>query len=85
VKLPLRESETKVLLALLKNEQIPIMTLPKIAKLGGSAVYNSVRWLSVRGLVSESRENEAPRRRMIRLSEKGKRVATMLQQIEQTL
>ena len=83
--MPLKESEAKVLLALLRNEETPIMTLPKVAKLGGSAVYNSVRWLSERGLVAESREKEAPRRRMIRLTEKGKRVAEFLLQVEETL
>ena len=84
-RLPLRESEVKVLLALLHNEQIPIMTLPKIAELGGSAVYNSVGWLSERGLVDESRESEAPRRRMIRLTDKGKRVAKLLDSVEREL
>jgi DNA-binding MarR family transcriptional regulator len=83
--LPLRESETKVLLALLQNEQTPIMTLPKVARLGGSAVYNSVRWLSGRGLVQESREKEAPRRRMIMLTDKGRKLARMLQLIETEL
>ena len=81
---PLKESEGKVLLALLVHDT-PIMTLPKEAKLGSSAVYNSVRWLSERGLVAETREKEAPRRRMIGLTEKGQKIATMLQQIEETL
>ena len=82
--MPLKESETKVLLALLLHDT-PIMTLPKEAKLGSSAVYNSVRWLSERGLVAETREKEAPRRRMIGLTEKGKRVAELLVKVEQEL
>jgi DNA-binding MarR family transcriptional regulator len=85
VTLPLKESEAKVLLALLRNKSTPIMTLPRIAKLGGSAVYNSVRWLSERGLVEESRETEAPRRRMIILTGKGKQVAELLARVEEEL
>ena len=80
--MPLRESESKVLLALLRDGKIPIMTLPKSAGLGGGAVYNSVRCLSEKGLAVDQREKEPPRRRMIQLTEKGKKIATILEQVE---
>ena len=83
--MPLRESESKVLLALLREEKIPIMTLPRSAGLGGGAVYNSVRWLSEKGLAVDHREKEPPRRRMILLTEKGKKIAAILEQIEKQL
>ncbi|MDG6970962.1 MAG: helix-turn-helix transcriptional regulator [Nitrososphaerota archaeon] len=83
--MPLRKSESKVLLALLREGEMPIMTLPKSADLGGGAVYNSIRWLSERGLAVDQREKEPPRRRMIRLTDKGKKLASMLEQIERQL
>jgi DNA-binding MarR family transcriptional regulator len=64
---------------------IPIMSLPKKSHLGGSAVYNAVRWLSQRGLIAEHREKTLPRWRMIKLTGKGKKIAIQLQQIESNL
>jgi DNA-binding PadR family transcriptional regulator len=61
------------------------MTLPKSAGLGGGAVYNSIRWLSEKGLAVDQREKEPPRRRMIQLTEKGKKIAVILEQIEKQL
>ena len=83
--MPLNESESKVLLALLKEGQAPIMSLPELAGLGGNAVYNSVRWLSEKGLATDLREKDPPRRRMIGLSDKGKKVAALLEQVEKQL
>jgi len=83
--LPLSESECKVLLALLKKGQTPIMSIPELASLGGNAVYNSVRWLYEKGLATDLREKEPPRRRMIGLTEKGKKVAVLLEQVERQL
>lgn len=83
--MPLKESETKLLLALLRNRETPIMSLPKFAGLGGSAVYNSVRWLSERGLVTDRWEKVPPRRHLIKLTEKGRRTAELLEDIEKQL
>ncbi len=83
--MPLKESEGKVLLALLLNGDTPIMTLPKKANLGGNAVYNSIRWLSERSLVEDIREKGRPGRRIIKLTEKGKRVAELLLKVEHSL
>ena len=83
--MPLSESESKVLLALVREGHAPIMSLPELAGLGGNAVYNCVRWLSEKGLATDQREKEPPRRRMIGLTEKGKRVASLLEQVEKQL
>ena len=83
--MPLNESESKVLLALLKESQAPIMSIPELAGLGGNAVYNSVRWLSEKGLTTDIREKEPPRRRMIGLTEKGRKIASLLEQVERQL
>ena len=83
--MPLSESESKVLQALLKEGQAPIMSLPELSGLGGNAVYNSIRWLSEKGLATDAREKEPPRRRMIGLTEKGRKIASLLEQIEKQL
>jgi DNA-binding MarR family transcriptional regulator len=85
LELPLTESESKVLLALLREKEVPIMSLPKAAALGNSAVYNSVRWLTEKGLVSEEREANLPRRRFMRLTDEGRKIALLLERVEQEL
>ena len=83
--LPLTESESRVLVALLHEKEIPIMSLPKAAGLGNGAVYNSIRSLTGRGLVSEKREANLPRRRFMKLTEEGRRVAVLLERVEHEL
>jgi DNA-binding MarR family transcriptional regulator len=82
--LPLTEFESKVLLAL-RDRPLPIMSLPKSSGMSGSAVYNAVRELLKKELVSEEREKGLPRRRFIRLTESGRKLAGLLNQIEQEL
>jgi len=83
--LPLTESESRVLLALLGEKKIPIMSLPKAADLGNGAVYNAVRSLTERGFVSEEREANLPRRRFMKLTDEGRRVAVLLERVEHEL
>jgi DNA-binding MarR family transcriptional regulator len=83
--LPLTESESRVLMALLRTKEIPIMSLPKAAGLGNGAVYNSVRSLTERGLVSEEREANLPRRRFMKLTEEGRKIAALLERVEHEL
>ena len=83
--MPLKESEAKVLLGLLAGGDTPIMSLPKKAGLGPNAVYNSIRWLSDRQLVEDVREEDPPRRRLIRLTPRGRKVADLLNHIEENL
>lgn len=82
--LPLTEYESKVLLAL-RDKPLPIMSLPKTSGTSGSAVYKAVEGLLKKELVSEERENALPRRRFIRLTDSGKRVAGLLSQVEQEI
>lgn len=82
--LPLTEYESKVLLAL-RDKPVPIMSLPKTSGTSGSAVYKAVGGLLKKGLVSEERERTLPRRRFIRLTESGRRVAGLLNQLEQEI
>jgi DNA-binding MarR family transcriptional regulator len=79
--MPLTEFESKVILAL-REKPLPIMSLPKSSGMSGSAVYNAVRELLKKGLVSEEREKDLPRRRFIRLTDGGRRVVGLLNQIE---
>lgn len=83
--MPLTESESRVLIALLRAKEIPIMSLPKASGLGNGAVYNSVRWLTEKGLVSEEREADLPRRRFIKLTEDGRKIAALLERVEREL
>ena len=83
--MPLTESEGKVLLALIEKDPIPIMSLPESAQMGGNAVYNAIRKLLEKELVTERREEKPPRKRLIGLTENGKRVAELLRQIEREL
>ena len=83
--MPLSESESKVLLALLKEGQAPIMSLPELAGLGGNAVYNSIRLLSEKGLTTDQRDKYPPRRRIIGIKEKGNNIAGLLEQVERHL
>lgn len=82
--MPLTEFESKVLLAL-RREPVPIMSLPKISGMSGSAVYNAIGTLLEKRLVSEEREKNLPRRRFIKLTESGRRTASLLNQVEQEL
>ena len=50
-----------------------------------SAIYNALRKLRDAGLIQEELEQEFPRRRLISLTEKGKKVAEKLEEIERVL
>lgn len=50
-----------------------------------SAVYNALRKLKDAGLIEEEFEEDFPRRRLISLTEKGKKVAEKLEEIEEEL
>lgn len=58
-----------------------------IRKVGASqqAVYNALRKLKDAGLIQEELEQEFPRRRLISLTEKGRKVDEKLEEIEEVL
>lgn len=53
--------------------------------MGGNAVYNSIRRLLEKELVTERREQKPPRKRLIGLTENGRKVGELLRQIERQL
>ncbi len=61
------------------------MSLPESAQMGGNAVYNSIRRLLEKELVTERREQKPPRKRLIGLTENGRKVGELLRQIERQL
>jgi len=58
-----------------------------IRKVGSSqqAIYNALRKLRDAGLIQEELEETFPRRRLISLTEKGRKVAEKLEEIEEEL
>jgi len=50
-----------------------------------SAIYNALRKLRDAGLIQEELEETFPRRRLISLTEKGRKVAEKLEEIEKSL
>lgn len=69
------------------NKEGAMAVSEAIRKVGVSqqAVYNALRKLKDAGLIEEKLEEEFPRRRLISLTEKGKRVAEALKKIEEVL
>lgn len=56
-----------------------------IGKMNRQTVYNNLRILLNLGLITEKREEGFPPRRLISLTEKGKKVAEKLEEIEEVL
>ncbi|MEM3390548.1 MAG: winged helix-turn-helix domain-containing protein [Nitrososphaerota archaeon] len=77
-------SACRILILLLK-EAYPVSEI--IYKVGASqqAVYNALRKLKDAGLIQEELEKEFPRRRLISLTDKGRKVAEKLEEIERLL
>lgn len=75
-----------VLIYLLEKKEAPLTTLTEDLRLSRSTVYNTLRALLEAGLISERREEKVfPRRRLIFLTEKGKKVAELLKEVEKIL
>lgn len=72
----------KVLLALLKYGESTISELKERAGMSLTGIYNSIRKLLDVGLIEEVRESKFPFRRMIRLTEKGRKIASLLEQLD---
>ncbi|MCS7373830.1 MAG: winged helix-turn-helix transcriptional regulator, partial [archaeon GB-1845-036] len=47
--------------------------------------YNALKILHDNGLIAEEREEDFPRRRLISLTEKGRKIAKLLVEIEKIL
>ncbi|ACP55423.1 MarR family winged helix-turn-helix transcriptional regulator [Saccharolobus islandicus] len=84
--MPLSDTESRALLELLKENGLPISELQKRSKISGSVISKIVDSLKEKGLVEDKYEMEGrTRKRLIYLTEKGKKVAELLNQIENIL
>ncbi len=72
----------KVLIALLRYGESTISELKERAGLSLTGIYNSLRKLLDMGLVEEVRESRFPFRRLIRLTDRGRKVALLLEQLD---
>ncbi|ADB87814.1 hypothetical protein [Saccharolobus islandicus] len=78
----LTEIQQRVLLALYGNDMITLRKLIEIAKSSTSPINNAIRGLKELRLVEEIEETEGfPKRRYIKLTEKGKKVAEKLKEM----
>jgi len=71
-----------LMITLLKYGRLSLLELREKSDLSNQTVYNNVKRLLEMGLIQEELEQEFPRRRLISLTEKGKRVAEKLEEIE---
>lgn len=80
----MEETEYKVLLALQRNQDVlPVMDLIESAKISsGNSVQRAVALLINRGLIYDEKEEAFPRRRLIKLTVLGRKVADKLLEAE---
>ena len=81
----LTEVEQRVLKALAAKDKMLARELVEAARASTSVLNPAVEHLEQLGLVTEERENEFPRRRFIMLTERGKKVAELLFEIEKLI
>ena len=73
------------LLYLLRNEGKPLSVIVEEAGINRTTVYNVINRLLQTGLIKEDYEKGFPRRRIFRLTEKGRKVAEKLLEIEELM
>lgn len=78
-------SAMPTLLALLEGGETYVGNLYPKVSLSSSIMHERVKDLLDLGLIEEWREERPPRRRFVRLTEKGLAVAKLLQQVENAL
>ena len=83
--MPLNEIEQEVLKALLGKEKLTIRALIAIVNRSPNAILAAVNKLVGLGLLEEMREREFPKRRLVRLTSKGVKVAELLHQLDSIL
>lgn len=74
-----------LLITLLKYGKLSLNELREKSELSNQTVYNNARRLKEMELIQEELEQEFPRRRLISLTEKGRKVAEKLEEIEKIL
>ncbi|QXJ30323.1 winged helix-turn-helix transcriptional regulator [Saccharolobus shibatae] len=82
----LTQTAQKVLLFLLKKDGVPAKVLVEEGGVNNTPLIRALQELEQLGLVTEKREeNVIPRRRLIFLTEKGKKVAEKLREINEII
>jgi len=74
-----------LMITLLKYGRLSLLELREKSDLSNQTVYNNVKRLLEMGLIQEELEETFPRRRLISLTEKGRKVAEKLEEIEELL
>jgi DNA-binding MarR family transcriptional regulator len=74
-----------LMITLLKYGRLSLLELREKSDLSNQTVYNNVKRLLEMGLIQEELEETFPRRRLISLTEKGRKVAEKLEEIEEEL
>ncbi|MBC7113208.1 MAG: winged helix-turn-helix transcriptional regulator [Candidatus Methanomethyliales bacterium] len=80
-----QKSACRVLVYLLENDSSTISDILNKGDFSQTSLYNALRKLKDADLIQEELEKEFPRRRLISLTEKGKKVAEKLEEIEKLL
>lgn len=75
-------SACRVLVYLLKSKSSTVSDILNKGNFSQTSLYNALRKLKDAGLIQEELEQEFPRRRLISLTEKGRKVAEKLEEIE---
>jgi len=75
----------RILVTLLEDKELTLTALSNKIKCSHSALYSALRKLYDANLIMETREKDFPRRRLISLTDKGKKIAELLVEIERIL
>nr|WP_012548821.1 winged helix-turn-helix transcriptional regulator [Acidianus hospitalis]ACI15713.1 hypothetical protein [Acidianus hospitalis W1] len=82
----LTQTAQKILLFLLKKDGVPAKTIVDEGGVNNTPLLRALQELEQLGLVTEKREeNVIPRRRLIFLTEKGRKVAEKLKEINEII
>lgn len=71
------------LVLLLSAKEMSIIELRKF--LGQYALYSAIETLKKLGLIEDTREEIFPRRRLLKLTQKGRKIALLIKQINEIL
>ncbi|MEM3390464.1 MAG: winged helix DNA-binding protein [Thermoproteota archaeon] len=83
---PLEQTDSiRIFLFLSKKGATTLTEIKDNVNYSLSAIYNALRKLKDAGLIQEELEKEFPRRRLISLTDKGRKVAEKLEEIEKVL
>jgi DNA-binding MarR family transcriptional regulator len=82
----LTQTAQKILLFLMKKDGVPAKTIVDEGGVNNTPLLRALQELEQLGLVTEKREeNVIPRRRLIFLTEKGRKVAEKLKEINEII